>query len=137
MTKKTCVALWGLALCASVSAQAVYRCGPDGRELSQMPCSGGQKVELRANPPTPADERAAREVAERDARLAREMRQEREHQPAPGGAISLSGPVKSAQAHEAHKPRKASRKPKSRCDEIDVCAVDPASLRKPKKKGQA
>jgi hypothetical protein len=44
-------------VCATAQAQTVYRCGPDGREYSQIPCrQGGRAVSV-------SDERSAEQRA--------------------------------------------------------------------------
>lgn len=55
----------------------VYRCGPDGRLFSQAPCADGRRIEVEAARPSTAARREAEAVAQRDARLAREMASER------------------------------------------------------------
>lgn len=38
--------LGAMLMCASVQAQTVYRCGPDGRVYSQIPCPQGRVVDV-------------------------------------------------------------------------------------------
>ena len=56
---------------------AVYRCGPEGRVFSQAPCADGRRIEVEADRPSAAARREAEAVAQREARLAREMAAER------------------------------------------------------------
>lgn len=56
---------------------AVYRCGSDGRAFSQAPCTDGRRVAVEADRPSAAARREAEAVAQRDARLARDMAAER------------------------------------------------------------
>ena len=56
--------------------QTVYRCGPDGRSFSQTPCSDGQALSVD-DARSPTQQKAAREVAARDAEQARKLAEER------------------------------------------------------------
>lgn len=64
---------------AAAQAQAVWRCGADGRSYSDRPCAEGRALEMAelADTRTPAELQAAREVAARDRRLADTLRHER------------------------------------------------------------
>jgi len=67
-----------LALATGVAlgqSQQVYRCGPDGRELSQQPCGVGQSTPLPS--PSAAERAAATERVRREAQLADGMERER------------------------------------------------------------
>lgn len=56
----------------------VYRCGPDGRQLSDRPCDGDlQGQERRHDVPSDADRRAAEARSRDDARQARRLERER------------------------------------------------------------
>jgi hypothetical protein len=73
--------LWPLliAVMLAPAAQAqdkVWRCGPEGREYSPTPCPGGREVPV-ADPRSAEQQRAAREVADREAGLADQLRKER------------------------------------------------------------
>jgi hypothetical protein len=123
-----------LLLATAASAQTkIYRCGPDGRELTQKPCADGQKVDLRtgAAPPTPADVKAARDVAERDAKLARQLEQERHareaQKPAPAAVIHGGGMPASAASAPKHK----SKSKKKQVADSDKDFVAAAPLKKP------
>lgn len=58
------------------AATTMYRCGPDGRTWSQMPCRDGLAVQVDAELPTERVEQA-RDVAARDGALADKLQQER------------------------------------------------------------
>jgi hypothetical protein len=72
-----------LSLLASAAwqaqAQAVWRCGSDGRSFSDRPCADGQPLQVveAADPRSAAEVIAAHEVAARQRRLADSLRQER------------------------------------------------------------
>jgi hypothetical protein len=74
------VAAAALLLClAAMGAQAqdrVYRCGADGRSYSQGPCEAGHGVDV-ADARSAAQAAQARQVAQRDARLADRLQRER------------------------------------------------------------
>lgn len=81
-----------LLLPALVLAQSVWRCGPDGRSYADTPCEGGHQVDV-------ADRRSedriveAREQADRQQQLARELaaqRREREAEGRRNGAAALT-----------------------------------------------
>ena len=109
--KRTLLMSCLLLATAATSAQTkIYRCGPDGRELTQKPCADGQKVDLRTGAaPTPADVKAAQDVAERDAKLARQLEQERQareaQKPAPAAVIHAGGTPASAASAPKHKAK--------------------------------
>ncbi|HEY1392687.1 MAG TPA: hypothetical protein VFV25_04900 [Methylibium sp.] len=119
--KKLKAALFGslLAAVATAQAQAVYRCGPDGRSYSREPCAGGKAVDV-SDPRSPEQCQAAEQMARDDARRAREMaaenrQRQRKQQPAAAAVIALEGkPALSrkdeprAQPHrhgKTHKPK--------------------------------
>lgn len=120
----------------------VYRCGPDGRELSQKPCEdGGQPVTPKVNQPDDEQRRQAAETARRDAQLGRELerdRQQREAEAArqPRGAVGIQGRGKAAEepAAAASKPErkhaKKSRGP-AKPEGFTVTTPRPAKERKP------
>ncbi|HEY2978210.1 MAG TPA: hypothetical protein VGJ35_09580 [Burkholderiaceae bacterium] len=117
-----------LLLATAASAQTkIYRCGPDGRELTQKPCTDGQKVDLRTGAaPTPADVKAAQDVAERDAKLARQLERERQareaQKPAPAAVIHAGGTPASAASAPSHK---AKSKKKQAAKSEDFVAAAP------------
>lgn len=90
-------------VCLSASAAppaTIYRCGPDGRVFSQVPCAGGEALE--AGDPRSAAQRAeARRVAarERDAAAAMERRRRADEaaaQPAAGLTAAAAAPASAA-----------------------------------------
>jgi len=126
--KRTLLMSCLLLATAATSAQTrIYRCGPDGRELTQKPCADGQKVDLRTGAaPTPADVKAAQDVAERDAKLARQLEQERQareaQKPAPAAVIHAGGTPASAASAPKHK---AKSKKKQTAKSEDFVAAAP------------
>jgi hypothetical protein len=90
MTRTTIAVISLLAACAA-QAQTIYRCGPQGREYSQLPCKDARPVD--ADTRTPAQRAAAEQVARDEARRAEALRRERharerEAQPAAGFATA-------------------------------------------------
>lgn len=89
-----------IALMATSSAAAqterrstqIWRCGPEGRELRDAPCPAAPQASGRRldyDSPSERQREQAREVAQRDARLATELQQARqrfEAQAQPGAA---------------------------------------------------
>jgi hypothetical protein len=73
-------AAWLLALSGSMAAaappQTVYRCGPDGRVYSQTPCADGRAVTTEDSR-SASQQKAAGEVAARDAQQAQKLGDER------------------------------------------------------------
>jgi hypothetical protein len=61
---------------AAAGAQTVWRCGPDGREYRDAPCTEGRAVAV-ADPRSDADREAAADAVARDRALARQLAQER------------------------------------------------------------
>lgn len=121
------------AIPAAVQAQAVWRCGPDGRTFTDAPCPQGQPLDMAVSRPAEdlhsAQQRADREKALAD-RLQRE-RQVREAQPStgPAGIYGLR-PVKAPAASKA-KPKPAQKLPKHRLEAADTwTAVGPSTRRK-------
>nr|WP_316640940.1 hypothetical protein [uncultured Roseateles sp.] len=92
----------------------VYRCGPEGRELSQKPCDdGGQVLTHRTDQPDAEQRRQAAETAKRDAQLARQLERDRRQREADDarqahGAAGIHGRGKAAEepAAAASKPGK-------------------------------
>ncbi len=100
------------------AAGPVYRCGPDGRVFSQTPCTGGEVVHITAAP-SAQRQAEARELAEREQRVADEMGRTRRVEEAartPGRAAPLTvrPPPKRANARaEEADSRKWYRKPQT------------------------
>jgi hypothetical protein len=95
-----------LACAAQAQEQRVYRCGADGRSYSQEPCEAGRGINV-ADPRSVQQAAQARQVAQRDTRLADSLQHQRlqaEHVAARQGPalISASKPV-----HRVDKPCRA------------------------------
>jgi len=75
MKQTLAIALFG-ALPLLAQAQQVWRCGPEGRSYSSVPCAEGRPLEVPEARPA-ADLSAARAQAARDVRLAETLRKER------------------------------------------------------------
>lgn len=73
---KTVLLLIVTLTCITANAQAVYRCGPEGRSYSQTPCPQGRAVEVNDERST-QQRRDAIEVAERDRALADSLQHDR------------------------------------------------------------
>jgi len=107
----TATALWCVAGSAW-AADTVYRCGPDGRVFSQMPCSGGAVVGI-APPPTAQDQAHARDIAQRERIVGDDMERSRLADAAargPSRAASLTVRAPKKPAHEAQDGEPDSRK---------------------------
>lgn len=77
MQRRTLLAVLPVLALSPVRAQTVvYRCGPEGRSYSQQPCRDGVAMTLGAGPDAQAL-REARALAEREARLAQRLVDER------------------------------------------------------------
>jgi hypothetical protein len=99
----------------SVHAQAVYRCGPDGRSYSQTPCAQGRSVEVN-DARSAQQRREAIEVAERDRALGASLQQDRlarESQPH-AGAGKIDGRIGYARAAHAEPAKQAATPKKKR-----------------------
>ncbi|WOB09203.1 hypothetical protein [Piscinibacter gummiphilus] len=102
---------------ASVHAQTVYRCGPEGRSYSQTPCAQGRAIEVNDERST-QQRREALDVAERDRALADSLEEDRvtrEARPRAGMA-KIDGRIgfaRVAHAEAAKKTVKSKKKPKA------------------------
>jgi hypothetical protein len=133
MTMRACLATIILACClpslALAQSQTVWRCGPDGRVFSDAPCADGRLV-ATVDPRPAADVQAAREMAQREQRLADKLRDERVQREAvgPGAGLAGIGPLKEKLKPQAKKtPNKRHRVQKHSADEETWPAVVPAS----------
>ena len=128
--RSACLALAAVCVAAAAQTQAqqakVYRCGADGRDLRDSPCPVGSPAsasQILFDQPSQAQSRGAREQMSKDAKLGRELEQDRQKQEADarrhaGPAMGINGlptlpkpasaaaPVKTKQPH-AHKPSHA------------------------------
>ena len=123
-----------LLLPLAVSAQTIWRCGPDGRSYSATPCSEGRAVE--GLQPRPSDDlaearnRAAREQQQADTmsreRLAQEARQR-------GNGVAAIGPQ--PQVKPAAKPplrQRATKKHRPSPEDADIWRATAPSTRRAK-----
>lgn len=120
----------------------VYRCGPEGRELSQKPCDdGGQVLTPRTDQPDAEQRRQAAETARRDAQLAKQLERDRRQREAEDarnvqGAAGINGRGKAADeaAPAASKPGKkpaSKAKAPAKPEGFTVTTPRPAKERKP------
>ncbi|MEO7152672.1 MAG: hypothetical protein ABIX46_13320 [Burkholderiaceae bacterium] len=110
-----------LCVCGASEAQTtVHRCGPDGRQYSQLPCPGGTTFD--AADPRDAQQRAqARQLADleraRATRLERErLASEAAHRPAPAVGLDVhraAVPVAAASRPTGKHRRKKATPPKT------------------------
>jgi hypothetical protein len=122
--------LLAAAVAQAAPPQTVYRCGPDGRIYSQTPCADGKA--LSADDPRSANQqKAAREVAERDAEQARKLADERRQREAAAKGQQASG-FKTALAADAASapPGKPEPKAKAASAGADASTMSP-SMRVP------
>ena len=89
----------------------MYRCGPEGRVYSQTPCADGKPVTID-DPRSASQQQAAREAAERDARMAKQLSDERRQREAAAAGQGLAGIKATPAEDKASAPvRKAKAKP--------------------------
>ncbi|MDO8418874.1 MAG: hypothetical protein Q7S90_02465 [Rubrivivax sp.] len=104
----------------TAQAQAVWRCGPDGRTFSDRPCADGQPLQRAelADTRSAAQVQAAQEVVARERRLAENLRQERLERE----RLAMPPSHKFAAAHrppashrtEGVKPKQGANKPQAK-----------------------
>jgi hypothetical protein len=93
-------------------SQPVFRCGSEGRELSDRPCGpAAQASSVAFDQPSKTDEMAARQRAAQDAKTADELATKRLHEAAKAtpGPSRLDAPAK---APEPTQPAKKSKESK-------------------------
>ena len=124
--RKTAAVLLGCLISLGAAAQGTdataYRCG---NSYSSKPCPGGTAVDA-ADPRSAAQQREAREAAERQAVLARQMKADRlaaERAAPKGGAANLGPTAAKPPAKAASKPHANSHKKMHKAAK----AVKPAS----------
>jgi hypothetical protein len=103
----------GVAHAQGGGGPTIYRCGAG--QYSSEPCPGGVKLDTPA-PPTPEQQRLAREAAARDAKLAQQLADERRAREREAAAQAASlGPTKAGAASEpkAAPPKKSGKDRKS------------------------
>jgi len=115
-----CLLLLTGAGLSQAQAQALWRCGADGRTYTDIPCPEGQALATPERRP-PADIASAQETTRRNSSLAAQQLRERERQEtaAAGGAIGIRGtrlaaaaqPVKPSAKAPRHPPRQAKPRP--------------------------
>jgi hypothetical protein len=109
---------------ACAQAQAIYRCGDS---YGSQPCSGGKAIATETPEPTAAERRQAAGAAQRDARLADHLEQERLKQEARPAQVYAPPPVGEIKP-EPHKwPEKAATR---RLDVFTATAPGSAPARK-------
>ena len=120
---------------ASVHAQTVYRCGPDGRVYSQTPCLQGRAVDVSDK--RSAEQRASAESRVRDDRalgdaLERERLDREAGKPVAAGKIDgRPAPPEPMTAKSKAPKKKKSSKPKAKGEHK---SDDPKAVTPPKKK---
>lgn len=119
MNAIACAAFAGVAAAGmfgwAAQAQTVYRCGPDGSTYSQTPCADGRPLTVD-DPRSASQQRAARAVAESEAKNAQRLRDERLRREAAARrdvAIGI-GPDPADAAASASSTRKSKSKSKSK-----------------------
>jgi len=108
--------------CATVLAGPIYRCGPDGREYSQTPCSGGTVVES-SDTRSAAQRAEARRVAERERQLASDLERQRRADEAalkPSMAVAVGPQATAPAARGSTKSRKKTDKAAANDDFVAV-----------------
>jgi hypothetical protein len=109
MIRNTLVVFLLLAAGAA-QAQTIYRCGPQGREYSQLPCKDARPID--ADSRTPAQRAAAEQVAKDEERRAEALRRERharerEAQPAAGFTTAPRQEVPAATKRPSSRKKKS------------------------------
>ena len=66
----------GTAPSWAADGNAIYRCGPDGRQYSQTPCAGGRAVDV-SDPRTPAQRAEALDNVKRERLAGRDLEHDR------------------------------------------------------------
>jgi hypothetical protein len=128
---RTLVLLFASLVCTGLHAQTVYRCGPDGRVYSQMPCPQGRAVDVSDE--RSAEQRTAAEARVRDDQV-RGNAMERERLAYEAEKPALAGKIGDSQASTAPvvataKPSKK-KKTKAKHASDDFKAVAPAKKTK-------
>jgi hypothetical protein len=126
-----------LAPILPAQSQPIYRCGPEGRSYSQVPCAEGRTVALADDTPSPHQQAAARAVARSEQALGDRMEHERlarEAHARPTGAVHIGRdrapqhePRAEAKGSNTGKAKKGGPKKKRRAAQRDEFrAVVPA-----------
>lgn len=126
----------------------IYRCGADGRELSQQPCPEGQVLTPKAAPDA-EQVRQAQEIARREEQLGNRMAAERRQREADAarnasGAIGIYGrgkpalePVPPAGAASKSAGKKHNKKARSTHKPEGFTAISPKPGKQAKGAGEA
>ncbi len=124
--------LLAVALPLAVSAQTIWRCGPDGRTYSATPCAEGRALE--GLQPRPTDEVAeARDRATRERQQAETMTQARLAQETRQRGNGLAGIVAPELKPVAAKPlRQRAKKSRSSAEEAGTWRATAPSTRRTK-----
>lgn len=121
----------GAARAQGAGGPTVYRCGAG--QYSSEPCPGGVKLDTPA-PPTPEQQRLAREAAARDARLAQQLADERRAREREAAAQAVSvGPAKAASKAadaKAPPPKKDKKDKKARKSKASEAQAKPSKAEK-------
>lgn len=112
------VLLCAAAAFAGSPPQTVYRCGPDGRVYSQTPCPDGQEVNVEDSR-SAAQQRAARETAERESRSAQQLAKERQQREAAARGQQPIGIKPGPPADAASAPKSKSKGKKAALADSD------------------
>jgi hypothetical protein len=108
------------AVVQAAPPQTVYRCGPDGRIYSQTPCADGKALSVD-DPRSTSQQKAARDVAGRDAEQARKLAEERRQREAAAKEQQAAGFKTAPVADAASAPqRKAKPKPRGGAANTDT-----------------
>jgi len=107
--------------------QTIYRCGTDGRIYSQTPCADGKALSAD-DPRSASQQKAAREVADRDAEQARKLADERRQREAAVKGQQAAGFKTAAPADVAPAP---ARKPKPKAASATVDPTMSPAMRMP------
>jgi len=113
------------AMGGPVSAQPVYRCGPDGRSYSQQPCDDGRPVRTD-DARSEAQRHDTTRAADRDARASRRLERERlGATPAPSAPVRIDGRPDRAADLRSTKPAASKARHKRHAEDDDFRAAVP------------
>lgn len=125
-----------LAAASTAGAQSpVYRCGPEGREYSQLPCPGGTQFDP-SDPRSAAQRAKAQQLAQAERRYAERLERERRANEAavvPARAAGIDHRRAAPPQPAASKPTRSTRKKSSEAlapGEADFIAKNPPPPRR-------
>jgi hypothetical protein len=116
------VLLLALPLLASAQSQTIWRCGADGASYSATPCPEGRELQ-RADARPVAEIGAARQLAEREQRMAGALTRERQQREAKAVGAGLAG-FATAQAPAVKSTKDTPRLIKRRGQQSPASAAD-------------